>query len=354
MIENVPTADEMLTVSLRLYFKAWSDVADILMEWRQYSPNSFPERHPDRGEYHIEPAASDGPDRAKDWREYIEAAQTDLQAILALIQQSQEIGLKARICAVSPYLLLKRTEVRASDPARNVWDFTDFPTLDASELIRVHDVFCPSAMPQAFRAAYDEIRRNRNKIAHLGLYRDSIDPSRIIDSLQLQYRALYPERNWMEDRLRFSTLGRWSDWADGDFNERTSLLNELWSLLPGLSDRQYEWLMEQPRSETRFICFACTDDARLGEGEPYPADVPTAYLGDDGGHVACIVCRLPRDIRPATCVDRSCGCGIASSEPASDGRCMLCGRDPSDRDEDDEPPAPGATAALLRLLPGNG
>jgi hypothetical protein len=43
--------------------------------------------------------------------------------------------LKARICEVSPYLLLKRTDIKPTKANTNTWDFTDFPTIDATELI---------------------------------------------------------------------------------------------------------------------------------------------------------------------------------------------------------------------------
>lgn len=135
MINNVPAADELRLVSLRLYFKAWGDTTSIITEWAEY------------GGYLAESEQGDQEAGTRaGWEQYIAAAQSDLQGVYTLIQQSQEIGLKAQICEVSPFLLLKRTDVKPAEGERNVWDFTDFPALDASELIRVHNMFCSTTL----------------------------------------------------------------------------------------------------------------------------------------------------------------------------------------------------------------
>jgi hypothetical protein len=156
VIKNIPTADELRLVSIRLYFKAWADTANIITEWAEY------------GEWATESQEEDDTDSPAGWEQYIAAAQSDLQGIFTLIQQSQEIGLKARICEVSPFLLLRRTDVRPTEGEQNVWDFTDFPTLDASELIRVHNMFCSTTLSKEFQSKYEEIRRGFLTLASIG------------------------------------------------------------------------------------------------------------------------------------------------------------------------------------------
>jgi hypothetical protein len=190
MIVNIPQAEDLRSVSLRLYFKAWDEIRTIVTEWEQY------------GEIFPDLTDNENTKLNEVWTDYVGRAQSDLQGIYTLIQQRQEIGVKALICEVSPFLLLKRTEVRASE-GDATWDFTDFPTLDAAELIRVQGIFCATPLSKQFQTQYDEIRRNRNKIYHLGIYRERIDPRLIIDLLQAQYSELYPGRHWMKDRLHF-------------------------------------------------------------------------------------------------------------------------------------------------------
>jgi hypothetical protein len=306
MIKDIPTADELLLVSLRLYFKAWSDLTDIITEWAQH------------GKWASEAQEDEALDAQAGWTKYIAAAQSDLQSIFTLIQQSQEIGLKARICSVSPYLLLKRTDIRPSDGENGVWDFTDFPTLDASELVRVHNMFCSTTL---------SIRRGRNKISHLGIYRQNIEPLAIIDILQLHYSELYPGRRWMEDRLHFAALGKWADFSfDADFNERTGLYTELWHLLPELTDSQFKWLMGHGPDKERFICHECGYAAGLGNNEPYASDVPTAYAIVDG-QVQCVICDKDYPMRQAApCPAKECKCEWQSALEGFEGLCMKCGR----------------------------
>jgi hypothetical protein len=325
VIENVPSHDELRTVSLRLYFKAWAEIIEIISEWARYSGLSTPEWDAEKGQFYVDEA--DGPisGRAVEWREYIEAAQSDLQGIYTLIQQSQEIGLKARISEISPFLLLKRTDVKATKANPTIWDFTDFPTIDAADLVRVHNTFCATVLSTDFQTQYDEIRRNRNKIFHLGIYRQRIDPQLIIDILRLHYTELYPGRRWMEDRLHFATLHRWAEYVDGDFNERSALFHDLWHVLPGLSDSQFEWLMGHERHEQRYICHSCVQDARLGDDEPYDSDVPTAYRVAEEMGVRCVICDETRPMKVGKCPNESCGCELLSADAEMEEKCMQCG-----------------------------
>ena len=320
MIINIPTAEELLLVSLRLYFKAWSDTTSIITEWAEYGP--WAAEAEEIEEAHSSRAA---------WEKYITAAQSDLQGIFTLVQQSQEIGLKARICEVSPYLLLKRIDIKAIDAENSVWDFTDFPTLDASELVRVHNIFCSTTLSKKFQIKYEEIRRGRNKISHLGIYRQNLEPLAIIDILQLQYDELYPGRRWMEDRLHFAALGKWADFTfSSDFSERTGLYNELWHLIPELSDGQFKWLTGHDREEERFICHECAHDAGLGDSEPYASDVPTAYSVANG-RVKCILCDNEYPMkRVAPCPGSNCKCEWQSAVEGFEGLCMKCGCDPAE------------------------
>lgn len=331
MITNVPNAEELRTVSLRLYFKAWAEISDIVTEWEQISGLPTPQWSVERGHFYVDQADAPEGESIEEWRDYIEAAQSDLQGIYTLIQQSQEIGLKARICEVSPYLLLKSTDIKAADPNSNTWDFTDFPTLDAAELVRVHNIFCGTILSKEFQTQYDEIRKNRNKISHLGIFRRSIDPQIIIDILQMSYQELYPDRRWMDDRLHFATLHRCSNYTDSDYNERTSLFHELWRLLPGLSDAQFRWLMGNDREETRYVCHSCTSDARLGGIEPYESDVPTAYRIDGSLAVRCMICDGVYLMRSGKCPNDECGSELLSAEPESEGACMECAWTDEDR-----------------------
>ena len=134
-----------------------------------------------------------------------------------------------------------------------------------------------------------------------------------------------------EDRLHFAALGKWADFTfSSDFSERTGLYNELWHLIPELSDGQFKWLTGHDREEERFICHECAHDAGLGDSEPYASDVPTAYSVANG-RVKCILCDNEYPMkRVAPCPGSNCKCEWQSAVEGFEGLCMKCGCDPAE------------------------
>jgi hypothetical protein len=323
VITNIPTAEDLRTVSLRLYFKAWAETTGIVVDWYEYSGLlELPPRSPDEGGGGDQEPRSDGA-----WQSYINASQSDLQGIYTLIQQSQEIGLKALICEVSPFLLLRSREAKPAVQGTQEYDFTDFPTIDAADLVKVHNTFCNRTISPGFQQQADEIRKGRNKISHLGIFPKELDPAALIEVLLTQYVELYPGRRWLADRLHYGSIDRWSfaEFDKGDWSPKTSVFAELWHMLPALPDHFFRIVMQHGIDEPRYICHECAREAHLGESEPYPHDIPTAYRVGDSMQVRCVMCEKDYRIREEACTNEGCGANLASDEPDSDGDCLVCG-----------------------------
>ena len=77
MITNVPSGEDLNKAALRLYFTAWTSLMEIATD--------FDEEYPKEDEWSQEKA------------EYLRSCQADLQSCCTLIQQSNELALKARI-----------------------------------------------------------------------------------------------------------------------------------------------------------------------------------------------------------------------------------------------------------------
>jgi len=312
MITNVPTAADLTTISLQLYFNAWGDVAKVVTEFRD-----------------IEPFDSEG---NPDWSGYIEAAQSELQATYTLILQSQEIGLKALIADVSPFLLIKRHEARPIRAGSNEFDFSDFATIDAADLVRVHNTFCATSLSPGFAEEFDKLRRARNKIAHLGLFNDRLEPLAILDLLFRQYRELYPGRRWLVDRLYYASKHRFAGYDfGGNWSETGAVLQELWQALPELTPEQYEVVFGRRPEEPRFICPPCGHALeRHQEGnEPYQTDVPTAFM-DGGDHVVCALCLQRTPVARRGCPSEDCEGDVIAGNAEWNGLCLTCGLTPED------------------------
>ena len=308
MIVNVPEWQDLETISLQLYFNAWDAAVRIVEEF--------------------ETAYQGVHGWEEEWTEYLAAAQTDLQAIYTLTQQSQEIGIKARIATVSPYLLLKRHETKAFAPDQ--YDFTDFPTIDAGELVKVHNTFCATKLSNGFADEFDKMRRARNKIAHLGIFKEELNPKELLKLLLLQYRELYPNRKWLPDRALFASKHRWAQSGFlHEWSPEAETLNELWHYQGELDETGYVTVFGHEPSEERYICPPCGNslDRYVGGNEPYPCDVPTAYMsGKDMVH--CVLCLMESATKVGACDSDDCEGTHLSSDADYKDMCLVCGVTP--------------------------
>lgn len=153
MITDLPTAEDIDGSALALLNMAWETALGVF-------------RLPENSE--LENWDDDGSVRA----EYHEARQPALRHALVMVHQAQELGIKARIAAVSAYLLLTgEPRLWPAKCDKRPTSFEEFRTIDASELIRVHDTVCAAPLDANFTRLFEEGRRARNKIVHLGGHR---------------------------------------------------------------------------------------------------------------------------------------------------------------------------------------
>jgi hypothetical protein len=163
MIVNLPSCEGLNTTALTLYFRAWHSIVLMLHEFDQHYPSSEP--------FNL---------RVEDeWREdrnaYLEECQEDLQAALAVIQQSNELALKSRIADVGPYLLLVNSDLSFSNSPKEI-DFGILRTIDAVDLPRAVNTLCPTPLSAAYVEKYTELRILRNQYTHLGDTNVILDP----------------------------------------------------------------------------------------------------------------------------------------------------------------------------------
>jgi len=306
VIVNVPSWEDLRTISLQLYFKAWAAAVEIVTEF--------------------DDVYTDGLDWEDEWKGYIEASQADLQSIYTLIQQSQEIGIKALIARVSPFLLLKRHETKPTAPGGSTYDFSDFPTLDASELVRVHNVFCDTKLSDEFSTDFETLRRERNKIAHIGLFNKTLTPDHLIEVLIKQFQELYKDRAWLVERVFFISKHRWADYGDYDkWSPVGAALYELWKTLPRVTPKQFEAIFGRGPDEKRLICPACGPALEhfMDGNEPYARDIPTAFEAADA-KIACAACGHAFALIAQKCVEGECD-GEFVAVHDGDAFCVECG-----------------------------
>lgn len=132
---------------------------------------------------------------------YWSAAQKQLSTTVTFIQQGIEFLIKSRISQVSPFLLLDGNAKgwpRKCDERDT--PFSDFKTIDATDLIRVHNAVCSNRLTDEFRQRYDRLRQIRNVLTHS--YNSSLlfSPKEIVLNILDASEQLIGHSRWLSIR----------------------------------------------------------------------------------------------------------------------------------------------------------
>jgi hypothetical protein len=307
MITNIPAPDELENIALRLHFSAWSDLLSVATDFDQvFEPND--------DDLHMWVEEKEG---------YAEACQPELQSICAVIQQSNEMALKARICAVSPFLLLLNTENKLSTQPTDV-DFFSLRTLDAVDLPSTANTFCPTPLSEKFIQEYNAIRALRNSVLHAGKTSKAFSADELLHTLVFLYRELWPTRKWLVDRVEHAAQTRLAFFHDGRWNSAQAVvLNELPDAYAMFTNSEFKALFGKPRTARRYICHECSyQGTTKGGGHPH---CPTAWL-DDETHLTCRMCSETFKVARSPCKEDDCkGNVIGDNEDDYVGMCHTCG-----------------------------
>lgn len=152
MIIDLPTASEFDVNGKAFLNLSWETVIDLLHEVVFFKNNY--DHHSDEERTELE-------------GQYWKSAQHKLSTAIALAQQGTEFLLKGKIAAVSPFLLLAKEpkDWPKECETKNI-SFADFKTVDAHELIRLHNTVCVQKLPESFKTEFERLRDLRNKIMH--------------------------------------------------------------------------------------------------------------------------------------------------------------------------------------------
>lgn len=312
MITNLPTQESLNNVALRTYFRAWNDLIGI---WWDFT-HVF-------GIVDIKVSLERYPD---EWGEYLVNAQSDLQSICALIQQSMELALKARICEVSPYLLLLDTDIKLSASPKPI-DFSELRTLDAVDLPGAVNTLTSHPVSDDFIGKYTTLRALRNKIMHLGEASVSMTPESVLRQAVSLYLSVWPGRNWLSDRLEYASQTRQAWLHDGKYTSTHMDVLQEWPIDLGFfTNGEFKKLFGRSKSKRRYLCHHCVDlgDTRYaGLAKP---ECGTAYLDAVGNAVFCVMCLETYAVERRKC-SHCKGNVVGANEDDWVARCHTCGED---------------------------
>jgi hypothetical protein len=300
MITDVATSEDLKRSALDLLVMAWETALDTFRKLERSQ---------------IEDWDTDGSARA----DYDAARQPALRHAHVWVHQAQELGLKARIAEVSPYILLVGDPRTWPRPGRDgIVSFSDFRTIDAADLIRVHDTVCPTRLPADFVRRFDEGRRSRNRIVHLGGHGIAADARELLLRILDTAQVLFSERLWMSYRMESAlsdvdsiVVGQGVEWGlVADFALLIGILT------PAVLRRHFGYSTRR-RS---YVCLNCSTDER-----DYQEPSRFAQLvSNKGNQLFCPVCTDTHTVLREACSKPGCRSDVLWAKDYKVGTCLIC------------------------------
>jgi hypothetical protein len=301
---NLPTPEDFYTSGKELLNFAWDSTATLLIEV-------------DQAEEYV-----DESDLAEVSEQYWAASKRTLTTALTVIQQAVELVIKGRIAEVSPYLLISDGPSRWPSPYEGKpVDFERFRTIDAQDLLRVHDTFAPAHFDPEFVNNFRRLREIRNVVMHSAGKNVTVQVAEVVDSALFMHKTLFPHERWFPVRREFlrtapsSALGA-GEYATNNACWEASIVKKL------LQPAQVRAYLGVEKKQRAYYCPACLDDANSEVGLNHKL----AVLRPDSRDGCDLYCPVCDDIfhaeRPARGAD-NCEATLYSS---SAGRCLVCGR----------------------------
>jgi hypothetical protein len=218
MIINIPTKADFDESANNLLNLAWDQITALLNEYSQLS-DTFYDSEFDEG------------DKTRYWS----AARQTLTTSLTLIQQAVEFFIKGRIVAISPFLLISGTASSWPKGANSTdVSFSSFRSIDAQDLIKVHDTVCAEKFADKFIQFNNEMREQRNKIIHTVDKQVEVHPEKLLESILFVHDYFLVSHKWLQSRKSYS----YNQPSNSPRHIRSEGLNEPYILLELLKDME--------------------------------------------------------------------------------------------------------------------
>lgn len=308
MIRDIPTREDFEEQGMTLLNLAWDTVVGLLLNYRD----------------------------AKEWDSFIEdeqaehylnASQKPLAVATVLLQQGAEFLVKTAIADVSPFLLIDGNA--QSWPKKcdtNDTSFSTFRTVDAQDLIRIHDTVAATRFTDIFTQHFSKMRRVRNTIIHSVDRNLRFSEKDILLSILTITSELQGPHKWMADREKYLKSTPSAAFATEGFG--SNLVREFQMLVDLLGNSELQRHFGFNKRQRRYLCLEC----KMSCSEYYPDLEPrTAQLKPNSPasqSVHCVVCRttIPVLRKPCNCIP--CRGNVINDSEDFDPECLTCGEIP--------------------------
>lgn len=241
--------------------------------------------------------------------EFWENAQIPLSNSLVLIQQGIEFIIKSKIAHISHFLLI------ASNPSdwpkssnNNDLSFSEFRTIDAQDLIKVHNIVNPNILSDEFIRKFKELKNIRNVIIHSVDKNIKIFVEDIILTSLLVFHELIGPNLWLENRREYLSNTPISvAYSSSDINEtECEIIHEIYKIIDLLSPSELKKHFDYNIKQRNYYCPGCRQHSIY---DNFKQIMPTAQLNPnkpDSTSIYCFICDNEYDVVRNKCDNDGC------------------------------------------------
>lgn len=317
MITEIPTSMDFEDSASDMLHSAWDQVAELLVEFSEVGHLAY-DPHEEKFD-------------ESDYERYWLAAKQAIVTSYAMVQQGVEFYIKSRLAAVSPYLLLSGSPSswpKKSD--KNDAPFSAFRTVDAQDLIKLHDTVFSERFSDEFRQWYEAMRTSRNKIMHTVDKGLSVKPEDVLDAVLYAHQYFCGKYSWLASRSNYldgtpSHSIRYIREHDGHKPYvMFQVLNEMGVIvekLPPAKVRKYFNFDKRNRSYNCPDCYEVLSNLDYFESG-YHDEIFKPYQKNSQDKYECCVCQRTGAISGEFCIEEDCGSNLVDKEK---NMCLVCG-----------------------------
>jgi hypothetical protein len=303
VIHDIPSPQDFFDSGVELFDFAWDTVATLITNFSE--------------------AIEQGVDEADVTEEYWASSKRRLTTALAMTQQGVEFVLKGKIAQVSPYLLLAEPPSRWPSPYDGrPLTFAEFKTVDAQDLVRLHDIVQNPQLAPDFVDRFNALRLKRNTISHSIDKKLQVHTTEVIEAILFMYKALFPDANWAKTRTTFIKNYPDATLSGGEYsiNYACREMETVFELLPPAS---VEAFFGVPKKQRRYFCPVCVYEASHDVDFNYKLAV-LRPKGPAAGLLYCPICDSGHNVIRKDCDETGCPGNVLAED--DDETCLTCGR----------------------------
>ena len=308
MITDIPTPAEFQTAGLNQLYLAWQIALQALEDYEGASE------------------VVDTEDQEAAARDYWARSQPALANAFGLAQQAMEMALRGRIAAVSPFLLISR------DPKEwpkgvdtGAIPFSDFRTLEAIDLVKVHNVFAAVPLDVRFVEFWNEVRRDRNRIMH-SVSRRSIEAADLVRTVLTAAQALFADASWPGHLLVMEAEGKYAAYGLDDGTQNV-VMRQVDTAMRHLTPAEARTFFRFDVGRRAYLCPVCHSAANRDWQDDFPRLAQLEGRGQGATTLRCVVCETDTPVIRSECANADCPADVIH-----DGLCLTCLRRQDDPD----------------------